>query len=148
MLFENIPNRGEAEALLGKDAFAKMAGFSVLQAEPGLAKVRMPVAPHILNGHGFVHGGALFTLADYASAVASNMYGAPTVALNGSISFLSSVRKGHLTAVARTIKAGRRVKFQTVDIYDEDETLVASFQGGSIEVKRKDGVDSGPAAAI
>lgn len=137
MLFDNIPNRERVEELLGKDAFAKLAGIEVLEAEPGFAKLRMPVKDDLLNGHGFLHGGALFTLADFAGAVASNMYGDPTMALNGNISFLTAVSGGHVTAVARTIKAGRRVKYQNVDIYDENETLVASFQGGAITVRRK-----------
>lgn len=137
MLFSSIPNRGKAEELLGRDAFAKAVGLEVLQAEPGFAKVRMPVAAHLLNGHGNLHGGAMFTLADYAAAVASNMYGEPTMALNGSISFLHAVRGGYVTAVARTVKSGRRVTFQTVELFDSDETPVAIFQSGSIAVRRK-----------
>lgn len=138
MPFSNIPNCGKAEELLGRDAFAKTAGLEVLQAEPGYAKVRMPVAPHVLNGHGNLHGGAMFTLADYAAAIASNMYGKPTMAINGSISFLNAVRGGYVTAKAQTVKSGRRVTFQMVELFDEDETPVAIFQGGSIAVKRKD----------
>lgn len=137
MLFDKIPNRDRATELLGRDEFARTAGMEVLKAEPGVAVVRMPVAGHLKNGHGALHGGALFTLADYASAIASNMYGEPTVALNGSISFLSSVRDGHVEARARTVKAGKRVKYQVVDVFDADEQLVATFQSGAITVKRK-----------
>lgn len=136
MPFSKIPNQGQAEELLGRDAFAKTAGLEVLHAAAGFAKVRMAAAAHVLNGHGNLHGGALFTLADYAAAIASNMFGKPTMALNGSISFLQAVRGGYVTAVARTVKSGRRVTFQVVEIFDEDETPVAIFQGGSIAVKR------------
>lgn len=139
--FEKIANRGVVENLLGRDAFARTAGLEVIAAEPGRATVRMPVRENLLNGHGNLHGGALFTLADYAAAVASNMYGDATMALDGSISFLNAVRGGSVTAVAKTVKAGRRIKFQTVDIRDDDGVLVATYQSGSISVRRKDGAN-------
>lgn len=138
MLLDNLSNRDEVELLLGIDRFAEEAGMEVLRAEPGYAEVRLPLADKVLNGHGNLHGGAMFALADYAGAVASNMYGEPTMAVNGSISFLNAVRGGFVLAKARTVKAGRRVKFQNVDIYDAEDNLVATFQGAAMLVRRKD----------
>lgn len=137
-LFDRLPNRAEVEKLLGVDAFAVHAGMEVLRAEAGYAEVLLPLSPAVLNGHGNLHGGALFTLADYAGAIASNMYGEATMAVNGSISFMNAVRGGHVVAKARTVKAGRRVKFQVVDIYDAEDTLVATFQGAAMQVRRKE----------
>ena len=137
-LFDKLPNRDEVEPLLGIDAFAEQMGMEVLRAEAGYAEVRLPLSPGVMNGHGNLHGGAMFTLADYAGALASNMYGEATMAVNGSISFMNAVRGGHVVAKARTVKAGRRVKFQVVDIYDADDTLVATFQGAAMTVRRKE----------
>lgn len=137
MLFDKLSNRDAVEPLLGRDAFAERAGMEVVRAEPGYAEVRLPLSPGVLNGHGNLHGGALFTLADYAGAVASNMLGEATAAITGSISFLASVRGGHVVASARTVKAGRRVTFQTVEIRDAEGTLVATFQGTAAKVRRK-----------
>lgn len=120
---------------MGRDAFADLAGMEVVDAGPGRAEVVMPVVPAILNGHGKVHGGALFTLADYAAAVASNLQGDPTMATNGSISFLRAVSDGRVVAKARTVKSGRRMKYQVVDMFDDAGNLVAVFQGGAIVVK-------------
>ena len=103
--------------------------MDVVVAEPGYAKVRMPVTDKVLNGRGMVHGGAFFTLADYAGALASNMCGIPTVATNCTIAFLKSAREGVLWAEAKTIKAGRRLTTQTVEVRNDAGELLAFFQG-------------------
>ena len=123
--------------LMGVDKYAALSGMEVLRAEPGYAEVRLPVAEKVLNGHGNLHGGAMFTLADYTAAVASNMYGDATMAVNGAISFLRAVRKGHVVAKARTVKSGNRMNFMLVEIFDAEERLVATFQGGAMKVTRK-----------
>ncbi|MDR1533947.1 MAG: PaaI family thioesterase [Planctomycetota bacterium] len=127
-------NPGSEEWLraMGRDAYAETTGLEVLRAEPGLAEVRMPVTPAILNGHGIVHGGALFTLADYASAIAANLIAGPVVAANASISYLRPIRRGFALARAKTVKSGRRVKVQMVEIYDDRGDLAAIFQGGAM----------------
>ena len=112
-----MPTKDELFERMGRDRYAELTGLEVLAAAPGTAEVKMPVTPGILNGHGNVHGGALFTLADYAAAVASNMLGTPTMATNGSISFLRAVREGYVVATARTVKAGKRMKFMAVEIH-------------------------------
>ncbi len=122
---------------MGRDAYAHQSGLEVLAADRGYAKVRLPVAPHTLNGHGNLHGGALFTLADYTAAIASNMFGEATMAVGGTISFLSAVREGSVVAEARTVKNGRRLKFMLVEIHDDTGKLVATFQGTAVTVPKK-----------
>ena len=122
---------------MGRDAYAELTGLEVAEARAGHAVVRLAVTPRILNGHGNVHGGAFFTLADYAAALASNLHGVPTMAVNGNINFLRAVRSGSLTATARTVKSGRRMKFIMVEIRDDAGVLAAVFQGGSITAPRK-----------
>lgn len=132
-----MSEKKDVSAFMGHDAYAELTGLEVVRAEAGYAEVRLPVTPGIVNGHGNVHGGALFTLADYAAAVASNLFGDPTIAANGSISFLRPVRGGHALARARTVKAGERMNFQNVELFDDQERLVAVFQGSAIRVRRK-----------
>lgn len=129
-----MPNREELFELMGHDAYAELTGLEVIRAEPGSVEVRLPVTPRILNGHGKVHGGAMFTLADYASASVANLYGEPTAATNGSIEYLKAVSQGHMLAKAKTVKVGKRMKFTQVEIYDDSGDLCALFQGGAIVV--------------
>ena len=111
---------------------------AVLSVPPAAAQSasRLPVTPAIMNGHGNVHGGAYFTLADYTAALASNMLGPRNMAVNGSISFLRAVRSGELIAEARTVKSGKRMSFMTVEIRDASGELAAIFQSSSITVDR------------
>ncbi len=53
----------------------------------------MKIENHHLNGAKTVHGGAIFTLADFALAVASNSHGSLAMAINASISYLSLRKK-------------------------------------------------------
>ena len=125
--------------LMGVDNYAVLAGMEVVKADPGYAEVKLPITQKVLNGHGNLHGGALFTLADYAGAVASNMHGRATMAVNGSISFMRAVQSGYVLARATTVKTGRRINFITVEIVDDQDRPIASFQGGAMAVERKDG---------
>ena len=124
---------------MGHDAYAlDGAGVEVLEARPGYAKTRMPIKPEIINGHGNVHGGAYFTLADFTAAIASNMHGVPTVATNASISFMRAVhlQVGDLFAEARTVKTGKRMNFMTAEIRDAEGNLIAVFQASSLNVAK------------
>ena len=135
-----MADNGNWREIMGDDVYAlKSTGIEVLEARAGYARTRLPVTPAIMNGHGNVHGGALFTLADYTAALASNMYGVPTVAVNGSISFLRAVRGGELTAEAKTVKSGRRMAVMTVEIQDASGRLAAVFQGAGLTVVREAG---------
>lgn len=138
-MFERLPNPEQVEAIMGIDTYAQKTGCEILRAEPGYAEVRLPIVPGVLNGHGNLHGGALFTLADYAAALASNLCDHPTMAVSCSIAYLNAVRGGHVLAKARTVKNGRRMKFQLVEIFDAEDRLVATFQGGAMHVSRREG---------
>ena len=73
----------------------------------------------------FPWGGTIFTLADFAFAVASNQKGRDVVTQASQITFLKSAKGKHLTAVARQIKDGKRVCFYEITVSDELGTEVA-----------------------
>ncbi len=52
-----------------QDKFAKIAGIKRIEASPGYAKASMEITETHHNSVGIVHGGALFTLADFVFAV-------------------------------------------------------------------------------
>jgi len=89
----------------------------------------MIVTEKHLNGVNIIQGGALFTLADFAFAAASNSHGRIAVASNASISFFKGVSSGKLTAVAKEYSSGKTLATYTVDIIDEDGTKIAYFNG-------------------
>ena len=80
-------------------------------------------------------GGAIFTLADFAFAVAANRPDAsPTVTVSTSISFVGAGKGESLIGEAKLLKDGKRTCFYEVEVRDEVGNLVAiaSTVGGHI----------------
>jgi acyl-CoA thioesterase len=112
-----------------RDQFAKHAGIELLAVEPGRATARMALRPTHWNGIDVAHGGAIFTLADFVFAAASNSHGTVAVAVNVSISFLKAVSTGTLTAEAREMSRSFKLGSYLVEVKDEQGELIALFQG-------------------
>jgi acyl-CoA thioesterase len=119
------------------DKFASFIGIKLLEVSKGRAKVEMEIKEDHLNGVKTAHGGAIFTLADFAFAVAANSHGKVSVAINVSITYMKAVKRGKITAEAREISRNPKLATYTVDIHDEDGDIVAIFQGLAY-IKRDD----------
>lgn len=112
-----------------KDRFARTSGIKLLEASPGFARAEMEIGENHLNAVGVVQGGAMFTLADFTFAVASNSHGKVALAINAEISFFKSVTSGVLTAVANEISLHNKLGTYLIEIFDEKKELVAHFKG-------------------
>lgn len=115
--------------MLERDRFAAEAGITLLTVSEGRARARLELGPSHLNGVGIVQGGAIFTLADFAFAAASNSRGRVAVALDVSISFVKAVSSGVLTADAVEEAVSERVSTCVVRVTEEGGELVALFKG-------------------
>ena len=111
------------------DRFAATSGVELLELRPGYAKARMKIEDRHLNSVGIVQGGAIFTLADFAFAVACNAAGRVAVAVNVNLSFLKPLRSGTLEAEAVEVSRSRRISSCAVRVTDGEGELVAMFQG-------------------
>lgn len=122
-----------------QDHFATdVAGASVIEARPQYARCEMELKPFHLNARGAVMGGAIFTLADFAVAVASNAYkeNPDTVTIHAGINFLSPAKGKVLTAEATCVKSGRTTCLYEVIITDELGTLVAQSMVNGFTVRK------------
>lgn len=119
-----------------RDQFAEHCGIKLVDVSPGSAKAEMMVKKEHLNGVNTVHGGAIFTLADFTFAAAANSYGQVTVAINVSITYMKALTEGKITAEAREISRNPKLSTYTIDIYDESGEVAAVFQGLAYQ-KRK-----------
>ncbi|MCD4821758.1 MAG: PaaI family thioesterase [Methanococcoides sp.] len=122
------------------DKFAEYIDVELLEVSEGYAKAKMDIHEHHLNGVGIVQGGAIFTLADFAFAAASNSHGTVAVAINANISFVTSTTSGTLYAQARENSKNPKIATYTVDITDEEGNTIAIFQG--MAYRKKMSVDS------
>jgi acyl-CoA thioesterase len=124
--------RLSAQAMWADDKASQSLGMEVLAVGPGRATLAMTVTERMVNGHGFGHGGFIFTLADSALAFACNSYGFRSVAQQCNITFLSPARLGmRLIADARERHRADRRGIYDVTVRDEAGTVIAEFRGHS-----------------
>lgn len=122
-----MPTLDQIRACFSGDRFAtETTGITIETAEPSHAVCVLPLRPELLNANGVPMGGAIFTLADFAFAVAANGHStAVTVSQHASITFLAPARGQTLIAEAICIKAGRRTCLYQVEVKDDAGTYVA-----------------------
>ena len=120
-----------------RDRFAAHNDIELLEVSPGGARVKMDVREHHLNGLRTVHGGAIFTLADFAFAVACNSHGTVSVALNVNITFVTAATAGTLYAEAREVAINPKIGTYDIRVTDEAGALIATFQGLAYRKKEK-----------
>ena len=108
------------------DCFAtQILGAQIEEVKSGYARCIFTIEPTHLNAVGTVMGGAIFTLADFAFAVASNANQPPTVSLSSQISFLGIAKGTRLIAEARCEKQGRSTCTYLIHLFDDLDTPVA-----------------------
>ena len=117
------------EQILKNDRFAHHNDIRLVSIGKGEAIAEMPVSEKHLNGVNIIQGGALFTLADFAFAAASNSHGRIAVATHATITFFKGVSSGKLTAYAKELNSGKTLSHYSVDIMDEEGTKIAHFTG-------------------
>lgn len=119
-----------------RDSFARQSAMTTIGATlaaitPGHVTIAMPSAPHILQQHGFVHGGIIGMIADSACGFAAlSLMAADKAVLTGEykINFLSPAAAPRFEAVGRVIRAGRRqhvVQGEVFGVDGEKRKLVA-----------------------
>ncbi len=109
------------------DRFATEAGCVILSADADKVVCEMPIKDGHLNAHGGVMGGAIFTLADFAFAVASNYAGVPSVAIECNIRYYAASKGSKLIATCTTDKEGRALGHYTVEISDDLGKKIAGY---------------------
>ena len=119
----------EARAFFTGDRFAMHNGMHLDELTDGGCTVSMDLREEHRNALGGVMGGVIFTLADFAFAVASNNDHRSTVALDVNIHFLSGTKGQRLTAKARCVKSGRTTAVYEITVTDDTERTVALFIG-------------------
>ena len=111
------------------DRFATVNGMKLVKLRPGFAKTTLVVEERHLNSVDIVHGGAIFTLADFAFGAAVKTGGRVAPLISTSLSFLKPTRSGILTAEATEISRSRKLAVCTVRVTNDAGELVALFQG-------------------
>lgn len=128
----------EARNYFKDDRFATEASGIIIEAvDDGYAKCSMKIEDRHRNAVNQVMGGAIYTLADFVFAVATNTKDHWTVTTVSQISYIGTVKGDTLYGESRCIKDGRRTCFYEIEIKDDLDNLIAvvSTSGSHLEKK-------------
>jgi acyl-CoA thioesterase len=109
--------------------YAKLLGLELGEMKPGEASLHLDVRDELRQNQGVVHGGAVASLIDTASAFAVLTQLEPNERVTTTdltIHYLRPVTAGRLSATARTVRAGRRLFVLSVEVIDDQQKLVAT----------------------
>ena len=115
----------EARAFFAQDRFATENGAVIEEIGADYAVCSMTVTPHHQNAAGRVMGGAVFMLADFAFAVASNFGHAPDVTTTSQITFLRAPQGSTLYARSQELRRGRTTVYYETSVTDDTGALIA-----------------------
>ena len=117
--------------------FAKFLGIELDEIDAGVATLSFDIKPELKQNHGVVHGGAIASLIDSATAFAiisllPTDEHATTVDLT--ISYLRPLTVGRAKAVARVIRFGKRLIVVSAELFDDRGTLAATALSTYIKI--------------
>ncbi|MGI6216569.1 MAG: PaaI family thioesterase [Coriobacteriales bacterium] len=116
----------EVRKLFANDRFAtEAAGAVVDEVTDDTAVCSLDIADIHKNAAGNVMGGVMFTLADFAFAVATNRSGCLVVTVSSTVEFIGSAKGTRLIATATPQKIGRSLCFYDIEVRDDLGNLVA-----------------------
>lgn len=123
------PTLEQLEDFFKHDTFAyNQAGCRIVEGWKGHGVCEMVLVPEKhCNAQNFVMGGAVFTLADYAFAVASMCGEVSSVSLSCSVEFIAATKGRKLIATCDEDKNGRKVGFYTTLVKDDLGELIAKI---------------------
>jgi uncharacterized protein (TIGR00369 family) len=109
--------------------YAGFLGIELEKIESGSATLGIRVRKELTQNHGVVHGGAIASLIDTATAFAIITLLGPqekVTTVDLTISYLRPVTNGRLTCTANVLRAGRRLLVVSADLSDSRQKLVAT----------------------
>ena len=109
--------------------YAKLLGLELGEMRRGQATIQLSVRAELKQNQGVVHGGAVASLIDTAAAfavVTELEAGERVTTTDLTIHYLRPVSSGRLSATARIVRGGRRLFVLSVEVTNDQQTLLAT----------------------
>ena len=116
-------------------------GARLLSVQPGEVQIELPCQPQVSQQQGFVHGGAVATIADSASGYAALTLageGEEVVTAEYKVNLMRPALGERLVAIGRVVNAGRTLSVCSAEVFahqGEQRKLVAVLQATMVLVK-------------
>ena len=108
-----------------KDRYAMFSQIMIEQVTEEETICSMNIEDMHLNAGDLIQGGAIFTLADFAFAVAANARGKMTVSLDSHITFIKAGKGKKLIAKAKPVSLGNKIVTYQIDVFDEQDERIS-----------------------
>ena len=133
-------------ASFAKQTIMETLGAVLTDVRPGHVTITLPVSAHISQQHGFVHAGAVATIADSAAGYAGLSLmprGAGVLTAEFKINLLAPAQGERLVAEGRVIRAGRSLSVAQAEVFaitGEARKLCALLTATLMSIAGRDGV--------
>jgi uncharacterized protein (TIGR00369 family) len=110
-------------ASFAKQTIMTTIGASVASAKKGEVEIVLPFSDKVLQQHGFIHAGAVATIADSACGYAALSVmpdDAAVLTTEFKIHLLSPAKGERLRAVGRVVRAGRKLVIAMGEVFAEE----------------------------
>ena len=129
------------ETIKTQSPYWSLLGMELVDVKKGWAKVRLPFDNKLVHPLGIAHGGAIFSPAD--SAVAMALVGMVEkdetfVTIEMKINYLATFTKGEIIAEAKIIHKGRNTALGDIIVRDGNGELVAKALATYMIVPKKE----------
>lgn len=133
-------------ASFARQSMMATIGAELLRVAPGEVDIALPVSAHILQQHGFVHGGAVTAIADSAAGYAALTLmaaGFGILAVEFKINLLAPAKGDRLVAEGRVVRPGRTLTVAQTHVFAEDGSsrdAIALLTATMMRIEGRDGV--------
>jgi 1,4-dihydroxy-2-naphthoyl-CoA hydrolase len=116
----------------GRDLFPGLVGIEFDDSADGVVRARLELRPELQAPNGFLHAGAIVTLADTACGYGcfltkpDEATGFTTIELK--TNFLRTAQQGTIACEARLVHGGRTTQLWDATVSDEDGRAMALFR--------------------
>jgi 1,4-dihydroxy-2-naphthoyl-CoA hydrolase len=103
-------------------------GLELLTADGDRVTARLPIAPHLHQPYGIVHGGVYCSVVETTASIGGALWFGDrghVVGVSNHTNFLRAVREGALAVEATPVHRGRTQQLWQVTVTDESARLVA-----------------------
>ena len=122
-------------ASFARQRLMRTLGAVLESVAPGKVVVRLPFREDLTQQHGFLHAGAIASVADSAAGYAALTLmpaDAGVLSIEFKVNMLAPAKGDAIVARAQVIRPGRNIMVCRADVYalaGEEEKLVAALQG-------------------
>ncbi|MGJ3265687.1 MAG: PaaI family thioesterase [Salinarimonas sp.] len=138
------------EGSFAKQAIMRTLGAELVRVEPGVVEIGLPVTPGLTQQHGFVHAGAVATIADSAAGYAAltrMAEGRGVLTAEFKVNLVAPAAGERLVAIGTVVKAGRMLTVAETQVFSEriagdpaTRKLCALLTATLVAVENREGV--------